>query len=1337
MSALFIRLRTHLCAALLFCFTALLGQAQSIGPVAHWRFDEAPGSTTAPDAAGTFNGTLSTTGADFATGGRAGNALVLNQAAGGMVIMGNVLNFPLTSNYTVVAWVKTTSTANNSVVVAKGTNATQLVMNPAQTGGAGKALFTEDGNQSSANVSTTTINDGNWHQVIGVFRGATRTKSIYVDGTPFERSVTATAGATNALEFSIGGMDAGAGTFIPSFTGLIDDVQVYDRALTDTEINYLFNNPGFALVATTVGGTIRNALNNQPIPNATVQINGGASALTDAQGQFSITNVLVGDASVTATATGFINYSNTFTLASTANNTIGFAMSPVIANTATMRLVLNWGATPRDLDSHLETPVIGGSAHHVYFVNRGSLFTAPFASLDVDVTSGFGPETITITNFSTGTYHYYVHNWSGTPALAGCGATAQLYGSGGLLAAVQVPDTGVGDYWYVARIDGATRFVTIVNQITNNVPVVVGAPSLTSVPQNVSTNTGGVAIFSVTATGNAPLTYQWRFNGINIIGATSATLALSNVQAANAGLYDCVVSNPVGSITSPTATLTVNTLAPVITVQPPSFRVLPGTNVTFSVVASGPGQFTYQWRLNGGNVIGATASTLALSNVQLANAGNYSVIVANAFGQTASAAGNLEVLAAPSIVSHPLEVTVAAGESLSFSVAATGSSPLRYQWHFNGTPLVGATNVVLAIPSAHFLQQGLYSVAVSNDVGGLLSSNVQLTVNSPPLITSQPAARTVTAGRPITLSAGVIGSPTLALQWRLHGTNLPGATATNLTLTAAQVTDRGFYSLVITNAYGSITSAPAFLSVHPFAVSVGWTGQAGSSGTDVGNACAADAAGNFFVAGAFSGNATFGTNTLISAGQTDLFIAKYNNSGALLWVRRAGGSGFDAANGIAVDNAGNAYVTGSFEGSADFGTNTLTAVDASSFSDVFVTKLDANGGFVWARAFGAEAVADVGNAVSLDSVGNVLIAASSALTNFAAVPVPGTGRIFLAKLDPTGAPLWARAAGTTGFNGNLDAATGVGTDAAGNIYLAGHFSGPSATFGSGATVTLVNRGVSDGFLAIHNSAGVVQRVLQIGGQGNDRINALAVNAAGEAHLGGQFSGSLALGATGGLVPAAVANLTSAGQEDGFVAKFDAAGGLLWGQSSGGAGPDAVRGLALGSDGTVHVTGYFAGSASFGSNILTSAADTLDIFTARYSSAGQLSFAQQSGGDDLSGDYGNGIAVDPAGNSFVAGQFNGTATLGANQTSSGGGGDVFVVRYNAPQSAPPQVTFRVSNGQLILTWPGAAHGWGLQNAPTNPVPNGWLGAPHPITVVGDEYVVTIPLTGAKGFFRLVR
>lgn len=1319
--------------------------AGSVRPVAHWRFDEAPGATTAADSAGTFDGTLSATGASFVSGGRAGNALALDKAADGHVNMGNVLNLAASGTFSFVAWVKTNpgDTTDNLIVLSKVAagvrNGYFMVVNT--TVGlltATKAHFVIGGTGTSPITSTetpsstTVVNDGNWHQIVAV-QEAGGTKRIYVDGAPAEDTKPTQAAIDGTGPFLVGGQ-LFSGSPSGWFNGSIDDIQVYDRALSDAEINFLFANPGLEIVPTTVTGTVRNAVNGQPLAGAAVSVNGGASVITSAAGTFTVTNVPSGTASIQATATGFFTYTNSFTLAPVPTNTIGFSLSPTISGSSTVRLVLNWGASPSDLDSHLETPVIGGQPHHVYFVNRGSTNFAPFAELDVDDVTGFGPETITISTLSPGTYHYYIHNFSGSPGFNVSGATAQIYTSAGLVATVAVPTTNsTGIYWYVARIDGSSGTITVVNSISDTVPVVVGAPAITSQPQTVVTNQGSTAVFSVTATGNAPLTYQWRFNGVNILGANNSVLALFNVQPANAGQYDCVVNNAVGSATSSLATLTVNAVLPVITSQPAGFRVLPGTNVSFSVAATGLGPFTYQWRFNGANIIGATNAVLALANVQPANSGAYSVAVINAFGTTLSTAGNLEVLTPPVISVHPLGRSVASGDTVNFSVVHSGSQPFTYQWLLNGLPVPAATNSSLNLFNVQFVQAGNYSVAISNDAGGVISSNALLQVASPPIITDPPVPRTALAGRPATFSAGVIGSPVLAYQWRVNGTNIPGANTSSFSLAAAQVSDRGLYSLVITNVYGSVTSAPAFLAVHPVAVLPGWVNQAGGAGADVGNACATDGAGNLYVAGYFTGTATFGTNALISAGLSDAFVAKYNSAGALLWVRRVGGPGFDTANGLAVDTLGNCYVTGAFEGAAGFGTNSLVNTDAASFTDIFVTKLDADGNFVWARGTGVKGVSDAGQAVTVDLSGNVLVAGRSGQTTFGGSPVAGAGRIFLAKYDNTGNALWARAVGLAGSGGALDGATGVGTDASGRIHLAGNFEGPQATFG---TATLTNRGLSDGFLALFDANGVPQRVVQIGGAGQDKVNALAVDAAGNAHVAGHFSGSLTLGAVGSLIPADV-GLTSSGQIDAFVAQFDSSGSLAWANRTGGSGPDSIRGLALGPNGTVHVTGYFSGTASFGSNTLVSSGATLDVFTARYTSTGQPSFAQQSGGSDLSGDYGNAIAVDAAGNSFVTGQFSGGATLGTGQTDSSGGGDVFLTRFNAPQESAPQVSFRISGGNLILTWPVAAHGWGLQDAPANPIPAGWRSAAHAITVVGEEYVVTIPLAGQKGFFRLVR
>ena len=169
------------------------------------------------------------------------------------------------------------------------------------------------------------------------------------------------------------------------------------------------------------------------------------------------------------------------------------------------------------------------------------------------------------------------------------------------------------------------------------------APSITTQPTAQTVNAGAAVTFSVVASGTPAPSYQWRKDGTAIGGATSASLALTNVQTANAGAYTVVVTNSAGSVTSNAATLTVNTVVvgnpPAITVQPSSMTAALGSTVSFSVTATGA--VTQQWRKNGVAIGGATSTTLTLLNLTAADAANYDLVLTNASGTTTSAAATL------------------------------------------------------------------------------------------------------------------------------------------------------------------------------------------------------------------------------------------------------------------------------------------------------------------------------------------------------------------------------------------------------------------------------------------------------------------------------------------------------------------------------------------------------------------------------------------------------------------------------------------------------------------------------------------------------------------------
>jgi uncharacterized repeat protein (TIGR02543 family) len=186
-------------------------------------------------------------------------------------------------------------------------------------------------------------------------------------------------------------------------------------------------------------------------------------------------------------------------------------------------------------------------------------------------------------------------------------------------------------------------FTTPVSPVTNT------APQISTQPASQTVNVGTGVTFSVGASGTAPMTYQWRFNSGNLTGQNASTLTLSQVQQNQAGNYSVIVSNVAGTATSATAILTVvvpvTNTAPKILTQPVSQTINVGSNVTFSVTASGTAPMTYQWRFNSGNLNGQNASILTLSQVQQNQAGNYSVIVSNVAGTATSATA---VLAVPS-----------------------------------------------------------------------------------------------------------------------------------------------------------------------------------------------------------------------------------------------------------------------------------------------------------------------------------------------------------------------------------------------------------------------------------------------------------------------------------------------------------------------------------------------------------------------------------------------------------------------------------------------------------------------------------------------------------------
>ena len=317
-----------------------------------------------------------------------------------------------------------------------------------------------------------------------------------------------------------------------------------------------------------------------------------------------------------------------------------------------------------------------------------------------------------------------------------------------------------------------------------------------------------------------------------------------------------------------------------------------------------------------------------------------------------------------------------------------------------------------------------------------------------------------------------------------------------------------------------------------------WAKNTGGIETVIGFDIAVDPASNVYITGDFEGTVDFdpspSTYNLTSAGNQDIFVVKLGSNGNLLWARTMGGSGADAAHGLAVD-AGGVYTTGYFQGSADFdpGPGTASPTSAGAF-DIFVSKLDRDGNFVWARGMGGTGL-DRADDLVVDSGGSVY---TTGFFSGTADFDPGTGTVslasmgptdmFISKLDSSGSFVWARSIGGT----SPEVSRGLAVDAGGNVYTAGTFEG-TADFDPGAgAYSLTSAGVYDIFISKLNSNGNFLWARGIGGTGSDAGLGLDLDVSGNIYMAGQFSDTVDFDPGGGTT-----NLTSAGASDIFIAKF--------------------------------------------------------------------------------------------------------------------------------------------------------------------------------------------------------
>ena len=265
-----------------------------------------------------------------------------------------------------------------------------------------------------------------------------------------------------------------------------------------------------------------------------------------------------------------------------------------------------------------------------------------------------------------------------------------------------------------------------------------GTPVFVVQPVSQSITEGGYVVLQAFARGQAPIRYQWQRDGVNVALATTSVLLLDPVRNAdNGAVYRAVASNGAGSTPSDAATITVASLPPAFAVQPTAQAVVAGTSATFTVQMLPQGApLQYQWLRNGQVIDGAIAASYTLAAAQLTDSGaSFSVRVTNSVAQVVSTPVLLTVTAAPvapGITQAPANASVAAGQSAQFSVVASGSAPLSYQWRRGGTDIEGARSAIYTLTTTALTDSGaVFSVVVTNSAGSITSAGATLTVTPP------------------------------------------------------------------------------------------------------------------------------------------------------------------------------------------------------------------------------------------------------------------------------------------------------------------------------------------------------------------------------------------------------------------------------------------------------------------------------------------------------------------------------------------------------------------------------------------------------------------------------
>ena len=605
--------------------------------------------------------------------------------------------------------------------------------------------------------------------------------AVQGSGTTYTTTVTASNGFSSAVALSVSGLPTGAkGTFSPtSITGAGSSTLSVSTAATTPAGSYTLTITGTSgsLVHSTTVTLLVSAASGG---STTIQVHAGGAAYTDSQG------------SVWSADTGF-------TGGSTASTTAA------ISNTS-------------------DQPLYQSERYGAFSYN----FTVPAGSYSV--TLKFAE-----IYFSASGQRIFSVAINGATVLSNFDIVAQAGGANTAIDKTFTVNAASSGSITIQFITGSADLPKVsAIQIKG---VASSAPVITTNPTSQTVTAGATATFTAAASGTPAATVQWQVSTdggatfSNVTGATSATLSFATTAAQNGNQYKAVFTNAAGNATTTAATLTVNS-APVITTNPTSQTVTAGATATFTAAASGTPTPTVQWQVstNGGatfsNVTGATSATLSFATTAAQNGNQYKAVFTNAAGNATTTAATLTVNSAPVITTNPTSQTVTAGATATFTAAASGAPAPTVQWQVstNGgatfSNVTGATSTTLSFATTAAQNGNQYKAVFTNAAGNATTTAATLTVNSVPVITTNPTSQTVTAGATATFTAAASGAPAATVQWQVSTdggvtfNNVAGATSTTLSFATTAVQNGNQYKAVFTNTLGTATTTAATLTVN-------------------------------------------------------------------------------------------------------------------------------------------------------------------------------------------------------------------------------------------------------------------------------------------------------------------------------------------------------------------------------------------------------------------------------------------------------------------------------------------------------------------------------------------